>query len=242
MSAVASHVRWITSDDVTLLLDIRAGTLSALEGAASTMWTFFATGADDRTVTDAILQRFDAAPSRITEDVSAFRRHCISLGLLTAGDSAAAARGLSARAADRASTRPDASWFAKLPARLHAALSAARVRWRMRGGDLNRAYEFATRVAAGGHDAKRRTHALTQLVDAFVRGEGTLLSGGAIGDCLPRSLALYVFLSERGVQATHVIGVTPRPFAAHAWVEVDGRALCDDAERTRAFVRLAVLC
>ena len=112
----------------------------------------------------------------------------------------------------------------------------------MRGGDLNRAYEFATRAAAHGHDAKRRTQDLTQLVDAFVRGEETLLSGGAIGDCLPRSLALYVFLSERGVPATHVIGATPRPFAAHAWVEVDGRALCDDAERTRAFLRLAVLC
>jgi hypothetical protein len=40
--------------------------------------------------------------------------------------------------------------------------------------------------------------------------------------CLEQSLALYVLLRRRGVNAQLRLGVQPRPFFAHAWVEVDG--------------------
>ena len=46
-----------------------------------------------------------------------------------------------------------------------------------------------------------------------------------------RSLVLTGMLARRGVYATVVIGVRPEPtFAAHAWVEVDGRPLLPDDE------------
>lgn len=44
--------------------------------------------------------------------------------------------------------------------------------------------------------------------------------------CLVNSLTLLSLLATRGVQNTLVIGVRPgSDFAAHAWVESDGRAL-----------------
>lgn len=41
--------------------------------------------------------------------------------------------------------------------------------------------------------------------------------------CLEQSLALYVLLLRRGIEAQLKLGVQPRPFYAHAWVELDGR-------------------
>jgi Transglutaminase-like superfamily len=44
--------------------------------------------------------------------------------------------------------------------------------------------------------------------------------------CLMQSLVLTDVLARRGTSSSLVIGVTPGPeFAAHAWVEADGRPL-----------------
>ena len=44
--------------------------------------------------------------------------------------------------------------------------------------------------------------------------------------CLMRSLVLTDVLARRGIPSSLVIGVTPGPeFAAHAWIEADGRPL-----------------
>ena len=40
--------------------------------------------------------------------------------------------------------------------------------------------------------------------------------------CLERSLVLYYELKRGGVPAAHRLGVRAYPFAAHAWVELDG--------------------
>lgn len=44
-------------------------------------------------------------------------------------------------------------------------------------------------------------------------------------DCLPRAMAVHLLLRYRGVPATLCIGVKRFPFAAHAWVECEGRVL-----------------
>lgn len=43
--------------------------------------------------------------------------------------------------------------------------------------------------------------------------------------CLEQSLALFVTLRRAGAPAVLRIGVRPVPFAAHAWVELDGQAV-----------------
>lgn len=45
--------------------------------------------------------------------------------------------------------------------------------------------------------------------------------------CLEQSLTLFVLLRRRGVRAELRLGVQPRPFQAHAWVETGGRAISE---------------
>jgi hypothetical protein len=54
--------------------------------------------------------------------------------------------------------------------------------------------------------------------------------------CLTTSLVLTALLARRGIPARVVIGVRPDPFAAHAWVEHQGRPLLPPA--TAPFERL----
>jgi hypothetical protein len=54
-------------------------------------------------------------------------------------------------------------------------------------------------------------------------------------DCLPRSFALYHYLRYNDVSACHVIGITPSPFAAHAWVEMAGLPILDSPSVTKRF-------
>lgn len=53
--------------------------------------------------------------------------------------------------------------------------------------------------------------------------------------CLFRSLTLLTLMERRALHPTLVIGVRPRPFSAHAWVELHGQPLLPalDAEHER---------
>lgn len=61
--------------------------------------------------------------------------------------------------------------------------------------------------------------------------------------CLEQSLALCVLLRWQGVAAELRLGVQPRPFQAHAWVEVDGEPVAEHGDlplNLVAFPRLVV--
>ena len=47
--------------------------------------------------------------------------------------------------------------------------------------------------------------------------------------CLEQSLTLFLLLRRRGVPAELRLGVQPRPFHAHAWVEAGGRPIGESA-------------
>lgn len=48
--------------------------------------------------------------------------------------------------------------------------------------------------------------------------------------CLEQSLTLFVLLRRRGIDAQLRLGVQPRPFYAHAWIEVGGRPISESAD------------
>lgn len=48
--------------------------------------------------------------------------------------------------------------------------------------------------------------------------------------CLEQSIALYILLRRRGARAELKLGVRPRPFYAHAWVELDGQPINEPAD------------
>jgi len=55
--------------------------------------------------------------------------------------------------------------------------------------------------------------------------------------CLLDSLVLSVYLTKRMVPCTLVIGVSTRPFAAHAWVQIGECVLNDTVEHVLTFTR-----
>lgn len=57
--------------------------------------------------------------------------------------------------------------------------------------------------------------------------------------CLEQSLTLYVLLRRRGTPAELKLGVQPFPFAAHAWVELDGQPVNEDPEAVAKFLPMA---
>ena len=76
---------------------------------------------------------------------------------------------------------------------------------------------------------------------AFRRAETFMLLKSAPRDCLPRSLALYQYLSLAGVRVNHHIGVERFPFNAHAWVDDDEGPWFDDKDYVDGFTILASL-
>lgn len=54
--------------------------------------------------------------------------------------------------------------------------------------------------------------------------------------CLEQSVALYVLLRRRGVAASLRIGVQPYPFQAHAWIELNGQPVFENADELVKFV------
>ncbi|HEX6041226.1 lasso peptide biosynthesis B2 protein [Longimicrobium sp.] len=68
---------------------------------------------------------------------------------------------------------------------------------------------------------------------------GAFFPGRAV--CLEQSLALYVLLRRRGVRAELRLGVVPSPFHAHAWVEVDGVPVNEDAETVARFLPMPAM-
>ena len=79
----------------------------------------------------------------------------------------------------------------------------------------------------------RRVRALRDVARAQLRPQ-----------CLVRSMALQRLLERDGIEGGRlVVGVRRRSgeFAAHAWVELQGRPLGEDALQRRQFLRIADL-
>ena len=53
--------------------------------------------------------------------------------------------------------------------------------------------------------------------------------------CIEQSIAMLVLCRRRGIPCRLQIGARPLPFAAHAWVEVDGVAVNGDTELLTGF-------
>jgi Transglutaminase-like superfamily len=110
----------------------------------------------------------------------------------------------------------------------------ARVRWVMRNDDAERA---VTRLRLETHglvqtpelesDVDRQVLSAWRLAQASGRVLKHLPSDSR---CLFHSLTVMCMLERRGISQTLVIAVQPRPFGAHAWLEVDGRPILPEAD------------
>lgn len=91
------------------------------------------------------------------------------------------------------------------------------------------ARRLAPRTETGAVDRDGPERAARQVAVA-----AAFFPGRAI--CLEQSIALYVLLRRRAVPAVLRIGVQPYPFKAHAWVEVGGQPIYENADELVRFV------
>ncbi|HMC49587.1 MAG TPA: lasso peptide biosynthesis B2 protein [Solirubrobacterales bacterium] len=121
--------------------------------------------------------------------------------------------------------------WAKARLSLEVMSTYLRVRWAMRGDDAEEAVRLIRKQAAGDpveFDAEGEG-----LVAAWRLARATrkvLLNLPSDTRCLFRSLTLMSMLERRGIAQQLVIAVRPKPFAAHAWIEVEGQAVLSDAD------------
>lgn len=109
-----------------------------------------------------------------------------------------------------------------------------RVRWLMRRDEPELAVRALRAHAAGsaaplGVEMRRENEVFVawRLSQAM---EKVLTRLPSDSRCLFSSLTLMCMLERRGIPQMLVIAVRPRPFGAHAWVEVEGEAVLPDAD------------
>jgi Transglutaminase-like superfamily len=110
----------------------------------------------------------------------------------------------------------------------------SRVRWVMRGDDAELAVRRLRTDARGPvkSPASEQEQGL-ELLAAWRLAHATrrvLESLPSDSRCLFRSLTLMCLLERRGISQTLVVAVRPRPFGAHAWLEVSGEAVLPEAD------------
>jgi hypothetical protein len=116
-------------------------------------------------------------------------------------------------------------------------LSLAPLLLRMRG--FRSAYGWAR--GAVRSDGSTETQDSSRALRAFAQAEHGFVPRPDLADCLPRSLALFVFLAGAGLPAHHRIGVRRYPFSAHAWVEMEGDPVLCATAACASFTPIATL-
>lgn len=121
----------------------------------------------------------------------------------------------------------------KVPSFARCFVVLALTRGLLKVAGFRRTIRWAGRLAGrrslgpGARDDAERAARRVAVAAAFFPGRAV---------CLEQSIALYVLLRRRAVPADLRLGVQPYPFKAHAWVEVDGQPVFENADELVKFV------
>jgi hypothetical protein len=217
----SSFVRFAQVEDVVAILDLRGNAYHLLDEVASQMWLLLS--GDPKPVAEhrrRLHALFDADPARIDLDFDRFVDGAIKDGLLASeGDMPTSGAAPLRRGP-----------FPALMAWWCLAKTVMSLRWQ--GFEVT--YNSVSMVAIG---PSKPFWGIDRCLASFARAENAIVLPRAPQDCLPRSLALFRFLLAMGYPVGHRIGVSVKPFSAHAWVEFEGRVLSDaDWRRTYAII------
>ncbi len=213
-----------------VVLDLTTASYYVLDDVASAMWSIATDASDPRAALAELASNSAVEPAQMRRDFERFVAECVERGFLESAATPAAEAALASPAP--AGTAPSSGFL--LVALAWRSLAGTRRALAREG--FSAVYERVARLPLA-----RDGIGLARATAAFRRAENFSVSPDAPDDCLPRSLALYRFLRLAGVPATHVIGVTRIPFAAHAWVESGGRPVLDDSPLRRSMTSLARL-
>lgn len=244
----AAHVRAACTPDGAVLLDLRTGRYLALNTVGSAVWAELDAGGSLHDLPARLAERFEAPPEKVADDVRRFVAQLAASGLVepgrggasvpatrrapgpVAGDADPAAPAAPLARAPRDTPRASAAWL--VPGYL--GLIAVDVALKLFG--FGRVHAWLRRLPqdAGAGDV-RRARELACGVDRAA----SFYARRAW--CLQRSLATLILMRLRRWPAQLVIGVQRLPFAAHAWVELGGEVVNDDA-RVRTLYAVIERC
>ena len=195
---LAPHIRWVDIEGRIFIIDLRRGEYFGLDKAHAAAWRALAIQTD-----------------RDHDIGSANRDHLLA---------AARARGwVAVSSADHkhlpCSRRRKASHLAHLFPIPRALMYLVRSHISLRVLGFEKTYTWANSASCYATRATPDYSQLDSAKAAFSNAERFIISRRGVEDCLPRSLALFVFLRAMGFRVRHCIGIQCFPFAAHAWVE-----------------------
>lgn len=248
--SIPLHVRSVHNADGVVLLDVHSGAYFALNAVGSLVWEQLRAGGSRETALEALQGRYGAPRERLGRDVDALLERLLEKGLLAPGGISTGpgspghhepvpveVKSLGTRAASAPADRGaplGAQRFSLLWRPLwfllaYASLLGMDVMLRLSGFDrfhqLIRRWPRWTRANVDVTAAARIRAAVDQAANFYPKRAW----------CLQRSAATTCLLRLRGLPAHLVIGVRRMPFAAHAWVELEGRIVNDDPRVCRAF-------
>lgn len=222
-------VRFARVGDALILLDLKSQQYIAFDPIAARMWHALTGGEGADFVVADLAGTSGGDAATIASDFAAFRKRCLDSGYLQPEPIV-----------------PQDSAIV-LPVRRVAAYRAwwslRQTMRRLRRLGFSKTYRLYGRIAKppAGQDCDVLNDVLNKAVAVFNQAENFVRLPNSPKDCLPRSLALYRFLLWSGLAPAHLIGVQRRPFQAHAWVECDGRIVCDTKERVECYSVIARL-
>lgn len=225
---LSPYVRYVEIAGRITILDIRSESYFALEPMASMMWKGLAENRMEEQILKDIVQQTAPGDLGLADDLVSFAGQCLEKGLLT----------LTPETLPGSKERKRAGCRWRRFAAIRAWLCLARLTRSLSRIGFCKTYIELLHVPACPAAADREPR-LDRAVRAFSRAENFFHLKKAPLDCLPRSLALFVFLRTSGLPAEHCIGIRQFPFTAHAWTECNGNVVNDDPSNRENFSVIA---
>ncbi len=248
--SIPFHVRSVHNADGVVLLNIHSGAYFALNTVASLVWEQLRGGGSRETALEALQDHYGAPRERLARDVDALLARLQEKGLLAQGGSSTRP-GIHPPPTPRPVESPPASLHAG-PTSVHGLAEPGPQRFALLWRPIWFLLSFASLLCIDlmlrlrgferfHHTLRRWPTRAPRRVDARAVSRICAAVDQAAGFyfkrawCLQRSAATTCLLRLRGFPAHLVIGVHRMPFAAHAWVELDGRVVNDEPRMCSSF-------
>ena len=223
--AVAPHIRFADLDGVIVILDLETSRYALLDEAATIFWYAVCRRQEPLEVVERIAAEFGVPQDQVQADRDEFIASCLARRFLC--------REAHRPAAETASVRIRRPARRVLALRAWMALSQCWLLLKVFG--FRGLHRLAQSEAAVWRipPPEAGPELLFRAEEAFLAAENLFLLKEAPQDCLPRSMAVFLFLRRLGLPARHHIGVERYPITMHAWAECDGRPVLDDPDAPR---------
>jgi hypothetical protein len=222
----AGHIRSAALADSTIILDLRSGRYGLLNATATRFWNALNCASEQNSVEKCLLE--SDVDDQVVQDFDRFISMGIDRGLLIENGQ------------DILLDKPLVRFRGHIRLlKSKAFLAICVVRFGIRFFGFSAVYSNIQRLSFKPSDMIEPGHAERAEL-SFLAAESFFPPPTRSTDCLPRSLAFFLFLKFLGLPAKHLIGVRHTPLLMHAWVESEGRVWLGDKRSTAMLVLNAI--